>query len=41
MINLDIAFVPANSRKIQDSVEKVAGLVKGGRNIKKLMKLFG
>ena len=28
---LDIAWVPANSRKIQESVEKVAGLVTGGR----------
>ena len=30
---LDITWVPANSRKIQESVEKVAGLVTGGRNV--------
>ena len=29
---LDIAWVPANSRLIQESVEKIAGLVTGGRN---------
>ena len=39
---LDIAWVPANSRKIQDSVEKIAGLVTGGRNVKEAYEaLFG
>ena len=39
---LDIAWVPANSRKIQESVEKVAGLVTGGRNVKEAYEaLFG
>ena len=39
---LDIAWVPANSRKIQDSVEKIAGLVTGGRNVKEAYQsLFG
>ena len=39
---LDIAWVPANSRKIQESVEKVAGLVTGGRNVKEVYEaLFG
>ena len=31
---LDIAWLPANSRKIQESVEKVAGLVTGVKNVK-------
>ena len=31
---LDIAWLPANSRLIQESVEKIAGLVTGGRNLK-------
>ena len=31
---LDIAWFPANSRLIQESVEKIAGLVTGGRNVK-------
>ena len=39
---LDIAWVPANSRKIQESVEKIAGLVTGGRNVKEAYEtLFG
>ena len=39
---LDIAWLPANSRKIQDSVEKIAGLVTGGRNVKEACEaLFG
>ncbi len=39
---LDIAWLPANSRKIQESVEKVAGLVTGGRNVKEAYEaLFG
>ena len=39
---LDITWVPANSRKIQESVEKVAGLVTGGRNVKEAYEaLFG
>ena len=36
---LDIAWVPANSRKIQDIVEKIAGLVTGAEMSKKLFKL--
>ena len=31
---LEIAWLPANSRLIQESVEKIAGLVTGGRNLK-------
>ena len=31
---LDIAWVPANSRKIQESVEKIDGLVTGGKKSK-------
>ena len=31
---LYIAWVPANSRTILESVEKIAGLVTGGRNVK-------
>ena len=39
---LDIAWLPANSRKIQESVEKIAGLVTGGRNVKEAyLALFG
>jgi len=39
---LDIAWLPANSRKIQESVEKIAGLVTGGRNLKEAYEsLFG
>ena len=39
---LDIAWVPANSRKIQDSVEKIAGLVTSGRNVKEAYQaIFG
>jgi len=39
---LDIAWLPANSRKIQESVEKIAGLVTGGRNVKEAYEaLFG
>ena len=39
---LDIAWLPANSRKIQESVEKIAGLVTGGRNVKEAYQaLFG
>ena len=39
---LDIAWLPANSRLIQESVEKIAGLVTGGRNVKEAYEaLFG
>ena len=32
---LDIAWFPANKRKIQDSVEKITGLVTGGQKRKR------
>ena len=39
---LGIAWLPANSRKIQESVEKIAGLVTGGRNVKEAYQaIFG
>lgn len=39
---LGIAWLPANSGKIQESVEKIAGLVTGGRNVKEAYQaLFG
>ena len=39
---LDIAWLPSNSRKIQDTVEKIAGLVTGGRNVKEAYEaIFG
>jgi len=39
---LGIAWLPANSRKIQDSVEKIAGLVTSGRNVKEAYQaIFG
>ena len=39
---LDIAWLPSNSRKIQESVEKIAGLVTGGRNVKEAYEaIFG
>ena len=37
---LDIAWLPANSRLIQESVEKFAGLVTGDRNTRKKMYLI-
>ena len=39
---LEIAWVPANSRLIQESVEKIAGLVTGRRTVKESYEsLFG
>ena len=37
---LDIAWLTANSRKIQNSFEKIADLVTGGRNVKEAYEAF-